>query len=193
VALAELINDPQADIAAIASYLDSIARPARWSELSGLGRAAQRVLYGKAAGCEIGLGHLVGDGATEAIHDGRNTLPLPSPLRGFQKYFCRGADPAGLVGFNEGPTRRLIGPGYFVAVLTDGAVVFDYGRLPVSAPPAWPPVVPNTQGLQRFVFNGTRDTVRAVSADVCVGAAHRGDQPLDHYFVLCRRPSTLDQ
>jgi hypothetical protein len=186
--LAELIADPAADLAAISSYLDSLDPAARWAELDRLGRAQQRALYAKADGRAIGLAHFLGEGQTESIHDGRNTLPMPSPLRRFRKYFCRTDDPGSLNGFNDGPTRRLIGPGFFVAVEADGDVVFDYDRRPGSTPSSWPAVVPNTQGLQRYVFNGTHDVVRGVSTHVCIGAVFRGDKAMDHYFVLCRRP-----
>ena len=93
-------------------------------------------------------------------------------------------------GYNEGPTRRLLGPGYFVARLAYGSVVIDYAEVPPVTPPSWPTVVPNSRGLQRHVYHGTRDLLRRVSAHVCVGAAYKADKPLDHYFVLCRRIST---
>lgn len=195
MALADLVADPSGDIAALASYLDGLGPTERWAEVARLDRAGQRALYRRAAGRDVGLDHFVGDAgpSVQAVHDGRNTLPLPPRLRLFQKYFCRpepdAAEPY-LIGFNEGATRRLIGPGYFVAVPSDGpagAVVFDYDRVPAWAPPSWPAVVPNTVGLQRFVFRGTHDAVRGVSSHVCIGAVFRGDRALDHYFVLCRR------
>jgi hypothetical protein len=194
VALTDLLSDPADNLAAIAAYLDGLDGPARWAQLSGLDRAQQRTLYRKAAGGRVDLDHFVAGAApmTGVVHDGRNTLGLPSRLRMFQKHFTRPeAGAATLAGFNDGPTRRLIGPGYFVARAAaageECGVVFDYGRVPGAAPEGWPRIVPNTKGLQRFVFNGTRDDVRGVSAHACVGAAVRGDRPLDHYFVLCRR------
>ncbi len=63
----------------------------------------------------------------------------------------------------------MIGPGSFVGVSTApnpawaerGAVVIDYFQVP-DGPVAtgWPPVVPNTKGLQRFAYNKTRDFMR---------------------------------
>ena len=50
----------------------------------------------------------------------------------------------------------------------------------------WPAVVPNEQGLQRFVFAGTRDFLRKVVDGVSIGAAYKGERALDHYFVLVR-------
>jgi hypothetical protein len=177
-----------------------------------LDRVQQRALYRKAAGRPVGLENFVGDAEplAEVVHDGLNTLPVPPPLRRFQKRFCRPAGPdgaggaggaggsggGGLFGYNEGPNRRLLGPGYFVAVPTDGhpdwaehgGVAVDYFRVP-DAPVAegWPPVVPNSRGLQRFVYHQTRDFLRGVSAHVSIGAATKDGKPLDHYFVLCRR------
>ena len=68
-----------------------------------------------------------------------------------------------------------------------GGVVIDYFQVP-DGPVAdgWPDVVPNTRGLQRFVYNGTRDFMRRVSSHVSVGAAYKGEKSLDHYFILCR-------
>jgi hypothetical protein len=158
--------------------------------------------YEKAAlGDPIVLGHIVCDAGVreEVIHDGANTLPVPAPLRRFQKRFCwpAGDGRARLFGYNEGVTRRVIGPGFFVAVPTDGRphwaargpVVVDYFQVPDGEVAAsWPKVVPNTKGLQRFVYDKTRDFMRRVSRHVSIGAAFRGERPLDHYFVLCRQP-----
>lgn len=197
---AELIADPATDIAAIARLLDGLDARTRAAEVLGLDRATQRTLYEKAAAAApIDLAHFVGDAAAgvEVIHDGRNTLPLPGPLRGFQKRFCRPADgSARLFGYNEGPTRRVVGPGYFVAVPTAGrpawqargAIVVDYFQIPDGPVAAgWPPVVPNDWRLQRLVYHHTRDFMRRVSTHVSIGAAFKEERPLDHYFVLCRQ------
>ena len=53
-------------------------------------------------------------------------------------------------------------------------------------PSSWPPVKPNSEGLQRFVYAGTRDFMRKVSDHVSIGTAYKGDKALDHYFTLCR-------
>lgn len=197
---AELIADPATDIAAIARHLDGLDARTRAGEVLGLDRATQRTLYEKAAAAApIDLAHFVGDAGpgVEMIHDGRNTLPLPGPLRGFQKRFCRPADgSARLFGYNEGPTRRVVGPGYFVAVPTAGrpawqargAIVVDYFQIPDGPVAAgWPRVVANDWRLQRLVYHHTRDFMRRVSAHVSIGAAFKEERPLDHYFVLCRQ------
>ncbi len=200
MSLHALLDDPAATIATIAAHLDGLADEARWRECAHLSRAQQRMLYEKAAhAAPIDLAHFV-DGAaplTEVIHEGLNTLPTPGPLRRFQKRFCRPANGDDrLFGYNEGPTRRVVGPGYFVAVRTHGrphweargAVVVDYFQVP-DAPvvPGWPTVSPNSQGLQRLVYDQTRDFMRRVSTHVSIGAAFKRERPLDHYFVLCRR------
>ena len=196
--LAELIDHPGLRISAIAAYLDGLSSEARWSELARLGRARQRALYEKAAeAAPLDLAHFVGRAGPRepVVHEGRNTLPLPGPLQRFQKRFCRADAGDRLFGYNEGPTRRFLGPGYFVALPTRGrpqweargTVVVDYFQVPDSAVAAgWPAVVPNHHGLQRLVYGGTRDFMRRVSSHVSIGAAYKGERPLDHYFVLCR-------
>jgi hypothetical protein len=186
MALTDLIADAPLD--EVAAFLDALEPDERWAVVSRLDRAQQRALYGKADPA-IDLDHLVAGAGplTEVIHDGMNTLPV---ARRFQKRFCRPGDgtAARLFGYNEGPTRRLIGPGYFVAVPDGPGVLVDYYQVPDGpVPPGWPTVVPNSKGLQRFVFHETRDRLRRVSAYVSVGAAYKRDRPLDHYFILCRR------
>lgn len=198
------IDDERTPIAEIAGFLDGLATDERWREVARLDRGRQRALYEKAAAAPgIDLAHLVGDAGPlqEVVHDGVNTLPLPAAWQRFQKRFCRPASSdraagARLFGYNEGPSRRLVGPGYFVAESTTGrprwsargAVVIDYFQVPDGAVAAgWPPIVGNDWRLQRLVYHRTRDFLRRVSRDVAIGAAYRGERPLDHYFVLCRR------
>ena len=203
MSLDSLIDDPSASIGSIAELLDGLPADERWRACSKLDRARQRLLYEKAAGSPpLELADLVGSvgPGEEVIHDGRNTLPVPAPLRRFEKRFCRPPDGDDrLFGYNEGPTRKLLGPGYFVAMSTAdrpespdwgarGGVVVDYLQVPDGAvPEGWPEVRPNSKGLQRFVYDGTRDFLRRVASHVVIGAAFKGDEPLDHYFVLCRR------
>ena len=198
--LIALVDNPRTGVEEIGRYLDGLEAERRWSEVGSLGRSRQRALYDKAAHARaIDFAHFVGDAKArkEVIHDGANTLPVLPAIRRFQKRFSRptyGDDR--LFGYNEGPTRKLIGPGYFVAIPTAdrpawsarGAVVVDYFQVPDGeVPTGWPPVVDNHWRLQRFVYEGTRDFMRRVSAHVSIGAAFKGERPLDHYFVLCRR------
>ena len=68
-------------------------------------------------------------------------------------------------------------------------MVVDYFQVPDGAvADGWPRIVANDWRLQRFVYHETRDFMRRVSRDVSIGAAFKREKPLDHYFVLCRRP-----
>ncbi len=200
--LATLVAEPFGNHRHIAEYLDGLDHWDRVNETRSLGRAQQRRLWDKAAdNAPLTLDDFVPasvEPLKEVIHEGRNTLPLPNAFRNFQKRFCRPADTNdGMYGYNEGATRPLIGPGYFVAVRTEptpawhtrGAIVIDYFQVP-SGPvvSGWPKVVPNQKGLQVLVYNGTRDFMRKVSTHVTIGAAYKGENPLDHYFMLVRHP-----
>jgi len=200
--LREMVRDPGARISTIAAALDRLAREDRIAEARSLGRDDQRMLYKKAADAPtLTLDDFVPPSAgalSPVIHLGRNTLPLPGKHRFFQKRFCRPEGGSGrLFGYNEAPSKGLIGPGYFLALPTvgrpeweaRGGVVIDYFQVPDGPVPAgWPAVVPNTKGLQRFVYNKTRDFMRRVSDGVTIGAAYRRETGLDHYFMLCREP-----
>ena len=67
--------------------------------------------------------------------------------------------------------RTMTGPGYFV-VHTDehDQLVIDYREVPAAAPedlpPGWPPILPNSARLSRFIYNGTVDVMRRVSQRV---------------------------
>ncbi|MSP91351.1 MAG: hypothetical protein EXR79_06055 [Myxococcales bacterium] len=197
--LAELVQS-DAPIDQVGQWLDGLDHGQRWAAATTLGRAQQRTLYEKAAQAPaIDLRHFVAASVadtTQVIHHGWNTLPLPAPLRRFQKRFCRPPREAErLFGYNEGLTRGIVGPGHFVAVPTTGnlawsergAVVVDYFQVADGAIPAgWPAVVPNSQGLQRIVYFQTRDFMRRISRHVSIGAAYKVEKPLGHFFLLVR-------
>jgi hypothetical protein len=194
-----MIADDAAGIETIGEYLDSLPPDGLWAAVANLSREEQRTVYARAKQSRpLELEDFAGPAAalTPVVHRGCNTLPLPLGLRHFVKPFSRmPGTPERLIGYNETPLRRLIGPGYFVAYKTDGipqwqergGVVVDYFEVPSGLTPAgWPPVVPNSRGLQRFVYRGTRDFMRRVSLNVTIGAVYKADKPMDHYFVLCR-------
>ncbi|HEY4059142.1 MAG TPA: hypothetical protein VGM39_21145 [Kofleriaceae bacterium] len=203
--LDRLIDDRHARIDAIAHHLDALSADERWRQASMLDRDRQRTLFEKAAhATPIDVAHFVqaAQPREEVIHDGVNTLPMPAPLRRFQKRFClppgQSAQTADrLPGYNHGPTLGVVGPGYFVAIATAdrpawaarGAIVVDYFQIPApdEVPASWPPIVENSWRLQRFVYHQTRDFMRRVSHHVSVGAAYKRERSLDHFFVLCRR------
>ena len=196
--LRTMIHDPDVGIASLARLLEAMTWSARRVALRGLSRRDQRRLYEKAAAAAPLAIDAFAPRDEPVVHVGRNTLPLPPPFRDFEKHFARpreGGDRA--YGFNEGTSRPLLGPGYFVARPIDpseawwsrGSVVVDYYVVPDTAVPAvWPRVVPNTRGLQRFVYHHTRDFMRDVGAGVTIGSAYKGETALDHYFVLLRSP-----
>lgn len=200
--LAALLNDPSAPMSAISALLDDAAGPDRRAALFALSGKQQSALYDRAAQSPtLTLDDLVPAtmaAKTEVVHAGHNTLPV---FRAFEKRMCRAAGVDALYGYNEGFTRRFIGPGYFVAVATggpsDGApswrerggVVVDYFRVPPASGAVvdgWPAVVPNEHGLQRFVFRGMRDYLRKVSTHASIGAAYQGEKSFNSWFVLVR-------
>jgi len=199
-ALKTLLATATAPMADISALLDGASAADRRAALFSLSRTQQRALYERAAASPtLTIDDLVPSTTplTPVIHHGQNSLPV---FRRFEKHMCRPADgSARIFGFNEGATRALIGPGYFVAVPTglptDGApswasrggVVVDYFQVP-DAPVAsgWPAVVDNSVGLQRFVYRGMRDYLRKVSTHATIGAAFQGEREFNSWFVLCR-------
>jgi hypothetical protein len=198
--LRRLVHEPSAALDSIADVLERVSHEQRLTAVRSLGRKDQRALFHKADARDVQLADFVPDDRMplEPVrHYGCNTLPIPGQ-RLFEKRFCR---PSGngrrLFGYNEAPSRFLVGPGYFVVVPTEGhpewvergAVVVDYFQVPDGPVAAgWPAVVPNDHGLQRFVYHQTRDFMRRVSQHVTIGAAYKRERSLDHYFVLVRQP-----
>lgn len=197
-AFSESVFDGACAIAQLGEALDKMTHADRLAAAFTLNRKGQAALFDKAS-VAIDFDHFVPTDRNprcEVIHHGRNTLPVLPKHRRFQKRFCRpeGKD-ACLFGYNEAPSRWFLGPGYFVAHDTAdnerwrplGDIVVDYFMVP-DAPvvEGWPAVKPNSQGLQMFVYKGTRDFMRKVSEHVSIGAAYKGEKALGHYFVLVR-------
>ena len=213
--LRELISQ-RARISEVASYLDALSDDVRILEANSLPRRAQALLFDMAADAPpLRLTHFVPDDvpAQRAVHHpGRNTVPVPTYFKHFQKRFAKSARPdhAGLAGGYNHSNAFFIRPGYFVAYETDGAhvppdksavqkewyargpVVIDYFLVPEgwALPEGWPRVVPNSVGLQRLVYHRTRDFMRGVSRHVSIGRAatedRRDDRNLDFWFTLVR-------
>lgn len=213
--LRELLAE-RASIADIARYLDGLAPDVRTLEANSLARREQAQLFELAADAPpIRLDHFVPSDAaprTPIHHPGRNTVPVPRYFQHFQKRFTKPAEAQndGRIGGYNHSNAFFIRPGYFVAYETDsahvtatteslraewqkrGGVVIDYFQVPDgwSLPDGWPRVVPNSVGLQRFVYYRTRDFMRRVSAHVSVGRAatedRKGDRCLDFWFTLVR-------
>jgi hypothetical protein len=200
VDLKSLVNDTSIGIDAIGDALDKASPDERRDAALSLNRGEQRALYDKAAASRpLTLLDFVPNDRqplSQVRHFGRNTLPMMRRLQLFEKRFCLPEDGSErLFGYNQSPFIGTIGPGFFVAVKTNGhtgwpergAVVVDYFQIPDGkVAKEWPPVIPNTQGLQKFVYHKTRDFMRRVSSHVSIGAAYKVEKALDHYFVLVR-------
>lgn len=177
------------------THLDALSSSERIEEARALNPKLQRTLWSLCEGRAPSLAQMVPlDSSPEAQvrHFGRNTLPA---FKFFEKRFCelpedaRGEERV-LWGYNEGPTRALVGPGYFVCRLADegapGAVVIDYEQLPSRAPEGWPELKPNERGVSRFVYAYMQDYLRRVSDHVTIGRAYRHGKESPNYFILCR-------
>jgi len=190
-----MISPSNVDRKEIARVLDDVGEPVRVQSMGDLGRRELALLFEAAAdNAPLTLEDFVPANVpamTEVIHEGKNSLGL---FTRFQKRFARptGA-PGELWGYNEQSMRLFTGPGYFVAVpVTEklaiaGGVVIDYRRLPSDKPGSWPPIMPNSARLSRFIYNGTVDVMRRVSGHVTIGRAMRDNKPMDAWFVLVRR------
>ncbi|MFT4626956.1 MAG: hypothetical protein ACI8PZ_005637 [Myxococcota bacterium] len=198
--LKDIVRSSSATIAEIAHAVDALDHAARVAQVRTLGRRDQARLFEKAAdAAALDAAHFVPDASSlrPVHHEGWNTLPVGvAALKGFQKRFARPEDGSGrLFGYNEGATRGLLGPGYFVAYDCQdhatwsgrGSWVVDYFQVPDGpVPDGWPVVKPNSKGLQVLVYNGTRDFMRRVSTTMSIGAAYKGETALHNYFVLVR-------
>lgn len=180
----------------IEAYLDALTHAERVRDLGRLKRRDQRKLFELVEGAEpLTMDFFVPKEVppfTEVLHYGKNTLPLLPRFRRFQKRFFRD-DSGNLGGYNQSPALKLIGPGYFMLEETNsewkskGNLVVNYERVPAGdVPPRWPKVIPNTHGLQMFVYHKTTDYMRRVSSHCSIGVAFRGHTHLGNWFVLCR-------
>jgi hypothetical protein len=127
----------------------------------------------------------------EVIHHGKNSLPA---FQFFQKRFCRPKQPprdgtkGSLLGLNRQAISFVTGPGYFVAhpATDEGEVDVDYTMVPRERPETWPPIVPSSARLGRFIYHGTIDVMRGISSHVTIGRAKRKRGWMDAWFILVR-------
>lgn len=185
----ELLAVNAVDMRALADFLDHLDAPSRLRAVRSLGRPEQAKLFEAAAGAHpLSLAHFapVGTPPLQAVvHYGRNSLPA---FHDFEKRFCLpDAHTDELWGYNEQPLKTLTGPGYFVArQSSQQEVEIDYTVVPPEKPADWPPILPNSARLSRFLYYRTIDLVRGVSAHVAIGRVTREGRFLDAWFVLCR-------
>jgi hypothetical protein len=195
--LDELLTNSQTTSAQLADFFDGLDHAGRMDALNTTSKAHQARMWEIAADAPpITLDHFVPASVADrsaVVHHGRNTLPV---FRSFQKCFARPTDGTSrLFGYNEGMTRPLIGPGYFVAHSTEGnadwtkrgAIVVNYFKVPDhEVPEGWPAIKPNSSGLQVLVYNKTRDFMRAVSQNVSIGMAFKVEKSMNSWFTLNR-------
>lgn len=191
--VSKMILASDADIDEIAEHLEELSTGARVKASRGLGPKAQRRLWDLARGRRVKLADIVPEdrGPLEPVrHYGRNTLPA---FKLFEKRFCRPSEEADngmLWGYNEGASRPLVGPGYFVCRDTDqdarGAVVVDYYQVPPERPAEWPAIKSNESAQSRLVYGFMHDFLRRVSAHVTIGRAYKHDRETPNFFTLCR-------
>jgi hypothetical protein len=177
------------DLPALRAYLDGLDHNARVEAVHHLGGKEQARLFEAAQGFKpLTLDDFVPPGTaplTEVIHYGRNTLPA---FNNFQKRFARPENKSDeLWGYNEGSTRWLVGPGYFVTRQSNPQeVVIDYYHVPSGKVATWPEIKPNESGLSRLVYAKMHDFMRGVSEQVTIGRANKKGKDMDAWFVLCR-------
>lgn len=189
-----VLLEPKLDLKRLADVLDGMGHEGRLHTVRGWGLKRQAELFEAVKGHRpLSLEHYVPSSVpalSEVIHHGRNTLPL---FNDFQKRFCRPEDEEGvLYGYNEGSTRGLTGPGYYVASEKDGELVIDYRKLPKGKVDArWPEIIPNSKKLGFLVYEGMVDYMRGISEHVSIGRAEKGGKLIDAYFVLVREDKPL--
>ena len=194
--LASLLKPDSLDIDAIASHLDALSESARTEAIRGINGRQQMKLWHATEGRGATLDALVlpdTPARVEVINAGKNSLPV---FTNFEKRFCRVADrPDVLYGYNEGPTRGLVGPGYFVAHFYEerGEVGIDYTQVPpadAKLPDGWPAIKRNEQGLQILVYAHMIDFMRVVSSTVTIGRAVKKGKETPNTFLLNRTTPT---
>ncbi len=189
MAIHDYFRPNDVDMGGLAAFLDRLAPEARVREARSLAAAEQARLFEAARGFRpVTLDDFVPAGEAplhEVIHYGRNSLPV---FKTFEKRFCRPEREAReLWGYNEQVFKTFTGPGYFVARQADATeVVIDYCEVPPAKLASWPPILPNSARLSRFIYYRTRDFMRGVSRHVSIGRATREGKPMDNWFVLCR-------
>ncbi len=191
-----LLATDDVDIDAVAQTLDALDSDERVEAIRSLGKKAQVRLWNAAEGRTTALEDIVPsdvESAVEVIHAGKNSLPL---FTKFEKRFCRVADDDSILyGYNEGPTRKFVGPGYFVTAFDAdrGEVGINYYKTPPEdavLPNDWPAIRPNEKGISNLVYAKMIDYLRQVSTHVTIGRAVRKGKTTNNYFLLCRTPAT---
>ena len=187
-----LLKPRQIDIELLARELDAMTHVERVGAVHAMTGRQQARLWDAAIGRVSRLTDIVPDYIprdTEVVHEGKNSLPL---FTHFQKRFIRPTeDDSVLYGYNEGLTRPLIGPGYFVAEYFEprGEVGVNYYKVPPAESrlaSGWPKIKRNEDGIQQLVYSKMIDYLRKISTHVTIGCAYKHGQKTPNYFLLSR-------
>lgn len=169
-------------LAPIAAALDELDHTSRVNWMRGLGRGELRALYALAAeGGPLDVDWYADAEGVVVVHEGQNSLPA---FTVFQKRFARWQ--GRVQGYNHQTLSPITGPGHFTVRQDGPEVLIDYTLLPDSAPPEFPPLQPNEQGVSRLVYAGMIDRMRRVSRDCTIGVATKGGKPIGAWFMLIR-------
>ena len=181
------------DLPRLSKNLDELGHPGRLWAVRQWTRANMITLWEATKGFHpVSLDDFVPtsvEPGVEVIHHGKNSLPT---FTHFQKRFSKPRDPESkemLVGFNHQSNSLFTGPGYYVAHPSSdpGEVDVDYTMVPREKPDAWPEIIPNSQRLGRFVYEGMVDVMRGISSHVTIGRARKKHGWMDAWFVLVRQ------
>jgi hypothetical protein len=183
-----LLAAPDVSLATLRAHLaglDSVERIRQCRQLSA--KALGRLYQVADAGEPLTVEHMVeGVAAGQPVHwYGLNSLPL---FRVFEKRFVKMGDM--VVGYNEGATRILVGPGYYGCRIDPALpreLLIDYTITPKEKPAEWPTIRGNRGPISFLVYGNMYDYCRKVSDTVVIGHATKlGKRSLGQYFVLCR-------
>jgi hypothetical protein len=184
--------EPTINLPRIAHILDGLGHAGRVDTIRGWDEATMKALWEKAKGFHpLKLEDFVPASVaayTEVLHEGKNSLGVFTSV---MKRMIRSKDGV-ILGFNDVDVQTLVGPGYYVVRPWEpdgkdtGEVAVDYRTLPPEALDAWPPIVPNSDRLGRFVWNDLVDVMRGISKHVTIGRARKYGKWLNAWFTVAR-------
>lgn len=171
------------DLKTLSSALNAAKSEDRVAWLRSLNKKQQVALFDLAAGTQMTVDEVHGEGGVTTIFHGKNSLPM---FTHFQKRIC---NHNGVVqGYNHQSLKWLVGPGHFRVIAHDvpGELLFDYLWAPETVPDGFPAARSNTGGLSTLVYGKLQDVVRKVSDHVSIGRAIINGKMTNNYFGLAR-------